>query len=45
MGALHEVNASYYSAANALQLAPSATGAGGIGHPGDKWGWAQRAWA
>ena len=40
MGALHEVNASYYSAANALQSAPSTTGAGGIGHPGDKWGWA-----
>jgi hypothetical protein len=40
MGALHEVNASYYSAANALQTAPSTTGAGGVGHPGDKWGWA-----
>ena len=40
MGALHEVNASYYSAANALQSAPSTTGAGGVGHPGDKWGWA-----
>ena len=40
MGALHEVNASYYSAANALQSAPSATGAGGIGHPGNAWGWA-----
>jgi hypothetical protein len=39
MGALHEVNASYYSAANALQSAPSTTGAGGVGHPGDKWGW------
>jgi hypothetical protein len=40
MGALHEVNASYYSAANALQSAPSTTGAGGVGHPGDRWGWA-----
>ncbi|HWX83032.1 MAG TPA: porin, partial [Xanthobacteraceae bacterium] len=40
MGAAHMVNASYYSAANALQSAPSATGAGGVGHPGDKWGWA-----
>ena len=39
MGALHEVNASYYSAANALQSAPTA-GAGIAGHPGDKWGWA-----
>jgi hypothetical protein len=40
MGALHEVNASYYSPLNALQSAPSTTGAGGVGHPGDKWGWA-----
>jgi hypothetical protein len=40
MGALHEVNASYYSATNVLQAAPSTTGAGGVGHPGDKWGWA-----
>ena len=40
MGALHQVNASYYSAANALQSAPSTTGAGGVGHPGDRWGWA-----
>jgi hypothetical protein len=40
MGALHEVNASYYSATNVLQSAPSTTGAGGVGHPGDKWGWA-----
>jgi len=39
MGALHEVNASYYSAANALQSAPTA-GTGIAGHPGDKWGWA-----
>jgi hypothetical protein len=39
MGALHEVNASYYSAANALQSPPTA-GTGGVGHPGDKWGWA-----
>jgi len=40
MGAAHMVNASYYSPANALQSAPSGTGAGGVGHPGDKWGWA-----
>jgi hypothetical protein len=39
MGALHEVNASYYSAANALQSAPTA-GTGIAGHPSDKWGWA-----
>jgi hypothetical protein len=37
MGALHEVNATYYSAANALQSAP---GTATNGHPGDKWGWA-----
>jgi hypothetical protein len=43
MGAAHMVNASYYSAANALQSAPSGTGAGGVGHPGDKWGWAAGA--
>ena len=37
MGALHEVNASYYSAVNALGSAPAAPAGG---HPGDKWGWA-----
>jgi hypothetical protein len=43
MGALHEVNASYYSAANVLGSAPSGPGlapGGAAGHPGDKWGWA-----
>jgi Porin subfamily len=42
MGALHEVNAGYYSTANAFgaQNAPSTTGAAGAGHPGDRWGWA-----
>src|ERR1700724_2960010 len=40
MGALHEVTGIYYSAANALQSAPSTTGAGGVDYPGDKWGWA-----
>jgi hypothetical protein len=43
MGALHEVNASYYSASNLLQSAPSSTGAGGVGHPGNEWGWAAGA--
>jgi hypothetical protein len=33
MGALHDVNASYYSSAPGM--APSA----GSGHPGDQWGW------
>ncbi len=37
MGALHEVNATYYSAANALG---SAAGVAANGHPSDKWGWA-----
>ncbi len=44
MGALHEVNASYYSAANALQSAPGTPGDSAPArrpvHPGDKWGWA-----
>jgi len=37
MGALHEVNASYYSPANAVATAPGTPFAG---HPSDKWGWA-----
>jgi hypothetical protein len=48
MGALHEVNASYYSgnATGALQSAPgapgliSATNTTPGSHPGDRWGWA-----
>jgi hypothetical protein len=40
MGALHEDNASYYSAVNTAGTAPAApTG----GHPGDRWGWAAGA--
>jgi hypothetical protein len=38
MGAAHEVNASYYSAA--LAGGPSQGGPSTSGHPGDKWGWA-----
>ena len=34
MGALHEVNANYYSPA------PGAGPSIAAGHPGDKWGWA-----
>jgi hypothetical protein len=37
MGALHEVNATYYSLANAAGTAPAAPLGG---HPGDAWGWA-----
>ncbi len=37
MGALHEVNGTYYS--TAVGGAPS-QGFGTTGHPGDKWGWA-----
>jgi hypothetical protein len=40
MGALHEVNATYYS--SALGGAPS-QGFGTTGSPGDKWGWAAGA--
>jgi len=36
MGAAHQVNASYYSAANAVVSAPAI----GAGHPGDVWGFA-----
>ena len=38
MGALHEVNATYYSASNVLPTNSATTS--GPGHPGDKWGWA-----
>ena len=45
MGALHEVNATYYS--TSVGGAPSAgfTGVGGgtVGHPSDAWGWAAGA--
>jgi len=37
MGALHEVNASYYSLANTAGTAPAAPLGG---HPSDRWGWA-----
>ena len=46
MGALHEVNAIYYSGLNALQSAPGGPGAISAAnpfpgaHPSDKWGWA-----
>jgi len=36
MGALHQVNASYYSPVNAAGTAPTQAS----GHPGDVWGWA-----
>jgi hypothetical protein len=36
MGAMHEVNASYYSSSNST----SATLVPQSGHPGDQWGWA-----
>ncbi len=44
MGALHEVNASYYATANATAgggLAPSVLSP--VGHPSDAWGWAAGA--
>jgi hypothetical protein len=51
MGALHEVNASYYSTAVGANPIAGFCGAGGgpagpgacVGHPGDKWGWAAGA--
>jgi len=38
MGALHEVNASYYSAVGTTTGGPTVTS--GLGHPSDAWGWA-----
>ena len=46
MGALHEVNATYYSGVNVLQNAPGGPGLVTAAnttpgsHPGDRWGWA-----
>jgi len=41
MGALHELNGTYYSAA--AGAAPSAAGPGITAHPSDAWGWAAGA--
>jgi hypothetical protein len=41
MGALHDVNATYYSTAAAV--GPLQGGPTGSGHPGDAWGWAAGA--
>ncbi len=41
MGALHDVNATYYS--TAIAGAPLQGGSTGSGHPGDAWGWAAGA--
>jgi len=40
MGAAHEVNAGYYGPGTGAAASPLAVGQPGLGHPGDRWGWA-----